>query len=119
MARSSVCIGMVRTGNTDEARPPLELGLFCEAQWPRLVATLAFLVRDVVTAEDLAQETLTRACQHWSKLAAMDYPGVWLHRVAVNLARSHNRREVGRSRAVAALTDSQSTPSDPTIEMAL
>jgi RNA polymerase sigma factor (sigma-70 family) len=49
----------------------------------------------------------------------MDCPGVWLHRVAVNLARSHNRREVGRSRAMAALTESQSTPPDPTIEMAL
>jgi RNA polymerase sigma factor (sigma-70 family) len=111
---------MVRTGDTDGAQPPLELALFCEAQWSRLVATLAFLVRDVVTAEDLAQEALTRACRHWSKLAAMDYPGVWLHRVAVNLARSHNRREVGRSRAMAALTESPSTPPDPTTtEMAL
>jgi RNA polymerase sigma-70 factor (ECF subfamily) len=81
--------------------------------------TVAFLVAMSAPAKDLAQEALTRACRHWGTLAAMDYPGVWLHRVAVNLARSHNRREEGRRRAVVALTEAQSTLVDPTMEMAL
>ena len=109
---------MDRSRNASQGQPPLGLALFCEEQWPRLVATLGFLVRDVATAEDLAQETLARLCQHWSRVAAMDYPGVWIHRVAVNLARTHNRRQLRRSHAVA-LVEREPTPSDPTTEMVL
>ena len=108
---------MVRTRNNFQAQPPLELAVFCERQWPRLVATLAFLVRDARTAEDLAQETLTRACQHWSTVGTMEYPGVWIHRVAVNLARTHNRREATRRRVIAALPAREAVPHDGTTEM--
>jgi RNA polymerase sigma factor (sigma-70 family) len=108
---------MVRTRDTFQAQPPLELAVFCERQWPRLVATLAFLVRDARTAEDLAQETLTRACQHWKTVATMEYPGVWIHRVAVNLARTHNRREATRRQVTTALPERETVPPDRTTEM--
>ena len=107
---------MVRTRDSVEAQPPLELALFCERQWPRLVATLAFLVHDPRTAEDLAQETLARACQHWTTVARMEYPGVWIHRVAVNLARTHNRRAATRRQATA-LAEREPAAQDRTTEM--
>jgi RNA polymerase sigma factor (sigma-70 family) len=108
---------MLRTRDTFLAQPPLDLAVFCEGQWPRLVATLAFLVRDARAAEDLAQETLTRACQHWNTVATMEYPGVWIHRVAVNLARTHNRREATRRRVTTALAEREAVPRDRTTEM--
>lgn len=70
-----------------------ELGAFCAAQWPRLVGELRLLSRDPDAAEDLAQEALVRLCVHWHRVRAMEFPGAWLHRVAINLAYSHSRRE--------------------------
>jgi RNA polymerase sigma factor (sigma-70 family) len=112
-------MAMVPQPSAAERRPPLELALFCEQQWPRLVGTLGFLVRDLRTAEDLAQETLARACQHWHKVSAMDFPGVWLHRVAVNLAHSHNRRRATRTRLAATLVERDAMLGDPATEIAL
>jgi RNA polymerase sigma-70 factor (ECF subfamily) len=80
------------------AQPPADLSAFCAQQWPRLVGTLSLLVSDASTAEDLAQEALVRLCRDWKKVRDMDRPGVWLHRVAVNLARSHGRRQSTRTR---------------------
>jgi RNA polymerase sigma factor (sigma-70 family) len=109
-------MAMVRMRDNVEAQPPLELAVFCKRQWPRLVATLTFLVRDTRTAEDLAQEAMTRVCQHWKTVARMEYPGVWVHRVAVNLAHTHNRREATRRKATTAFPE-QDTAQDRTTEM--
>ncbi len=112
-------MAMVPQPSAAEGRPPLELTLFCEQQWPRLVGTLSFLVRDLRTAEDLAQETLARACQHWHKVSMMDFPGVWMHRVAVNLARSHNRRQSTRNRVAPTLVERDAVARDPETTIAL
>ena len=104
-------MAMVRMRDNVEAQPPLELAVFCKRQWPRLVATLTFLVRDTRTAEDLAQEAMTRVCQHWKTVARMEYPGVWVHRVAVNLAHTHNRREATRRKATTAFPEQDTAQS--------
>jgi RNA polymerase sigma-70 factor, ECF subfamily len=44
----------------------------------RLIAGLARLVRDVGLAEDLAQEALVIALQHWPEHGVPDNPGAWL-----------------------------------------
>ena len=53
-----------------------------EAVWrieaPRLVAGLARLVRDVGLAEDLAQDALVAALEHWPLSGVPDNPGAWL-----------------------------------------
>lgn len=56
---------------------------------------------DAHLAEELAQETVARICRDWPRVKAMDAPGAWAHRVAMNLARSHFRRRklVRRSQA--------------------
>lgn len=43
-------------------------------------------------AEDVAQEAMIRAHDRWSTVGAMDKPGAWVRRVAINLATSRLRR---------------------------
>jgi RNA polymerase sigma-70 factor (sigma-E family) len=69
-----------------------DLDAFCRHEWPRLVGALSLYTGDPGLAEDLAQETLARVCQHWRRVQDLDAPGAWAHRVAVNLAHSHFRR---------------------------
>ena len=73
-------------------RPPLDLDAFCRREWPRLVGALALYTGDPLLAEELSQETLTRAARDWRTVSRLDAPGAWAYRVALNLARSHFRR---------------------------
>lgn len=41
------------------------LAAFCDDLHPRLVAMLELYVNDISVAEELAQESLIRVCQHW------------------------------------------------------
>jgi RNA polymerase sigma factor (sigma-70 family) len=70
---------------------------------PRVIGGLARLVRDVALAEDLAQEALVAALEHWPANGVPDNPGAWLMTTARN--RALNRMKRGRiaERASAAL----------------
>ena len=72
---------------------------FCRTQHTRLVGVLAYSVGDRFVAEELAQETLIRVCQHWPKVRDMAAPEAWAHRVAQNLASSWVRRRIAERRA--------------------
>lgn len=77
---------------------------FCVEEYPRLVIALRVTCgRDEGLAEDLAQEALTRLCQHWSRVSDGPSPRGWLYQVAFNLARSHWRRQAVRRRVEARL----------------
>lgn len=80
---------------------------FCRREHPRLVGALAVYCGDRELARDLAQEALARACQHWGRVAAMEAPGAWVHRVAINLAKRHARRTRSAARADARYVDGQ------------
>lgn len=45
---------------------------------PRLIAGIARMVRDVGLAEDLAQDALVAALEHWPQTGVPDNPGAWL-----------------------------------------
>ena len=45
---------------------------------PRLIAGLTRLVGDVGLAEDLAQDALVAALEHWPKSGVPSNPGAWL-----------------------------------------
>jgi RNA polymerase sigma-70 factor (ECF subfamily) len=51
------------------------------------------IVLDSAAAEDLAQETFERAYKARKGLAGISSVGAWLHRIAVNTAISHVRRQ--------------------------
>ena len=77
----------------------LDLTQFCRTEYPRLVGTLALYCGDRLVAEELAQETLARACAQWARVSDMTTPAGWTHRVAINLANSRFRRLAAERRA--------------------
>lgn len=60
---------------------------------------LSLYCGDGFVAEELAQEALVRCCRHWSKVRTMESREAWLHRVAINLAKSSFRRRGAEKRA--------------------
>jgi len=103
-----VTAGWRRAGT---ASPDLEA--LCLREYPRLVAALHLICGDRHVAEDIAQETLVRLWDRWSRVSKLQSPGGWCHRVALNLARSHLRRRAAEGRAN---QRSQQGRSDRTLE---
>ena len=59
---------------------------------PRLIAGLARMVRDVGLAEELAQDALVAALEHWPESGVPDNPGAWLMPTAKRRAIDELRR---------------------------
>src|SRR5258708_18369914 len=49
---------------------------------PRLLTSLSRLLRDVPLAEDLTQEALLAAIEHWPATGVPEKPGAWLMAIA-------------------------------------
>jgi RNA polymerase sigma factor (sigma-70 family) len=68
-----------------------------EAVWriecAKVIATVARMVRDVGLAEELAQDALVAALEHWPGSGVPDNPGAWLTATAKHRALDHLRRE--------------------------
>lgn len=71
---------------------------FCEQQWPKLVAALTYLTGDPAAGEELAQEAMVRALEHWDRVKVLESPGGWVYRVGANLAKSRWRHLRVRAR---------------------
>ena len=76
-----------------------DLAAFCRREHGRLVAALDLVCGSLPIAEDLAQETLARVCKNWGRIAGMEAPGAYAHRIALNLAASAFRRRAAERRA--------------------
>ena len=59
---------------------------------PRLLASLARMLRDVPLAEELVQEALVAALETWPRAGTPDRPGAWLMATAKRRALDHLRR---------------------------
>lgn len=59
---------------------------------PRLITGLSRMLRDVPLAEDLTQEALLAALEHWPSSGVPDKPGAWLMASAKRRALDHLRR---------------------------
>lgn len=68
-----------------------------EAAWrieaAKVVAHAARLVRDVGVAEELAQDALVAALEHWGKSGVPDNPGAWLMATVKNRALDRLRQD--------------------------
>ena len=62
------------------------------AEHPRVLAALSVVARDPDLAQEVAAEAFARALQRWERVAAMDSPGGWTYRVALNVLRRRARR---------------------------
>ena len=89
---------------------PEDAAAFCAAEYPRLVGALGLYVGDRAVAEELAQETLLRACQRWEHVSKLESAGGWTWHVARNLANSHFRRRRIERRATARLVTASERP---------
>ena len=58
----------------------------------RVVAVVARMVRDIGVAEELAQDALVAALEHWPRDGIPDKPGAWLMTTAKRRALDHLRR---------------------------
>ncbi len=94
-------------------RMPVGLEAFYTAEYPRLVRALDAYCGDLGLAQELAHEALVRACERWEKVSAMDSPGGWVHRVAINAANSTFRRRRAERRALARPAAQPPTADDP------
>src|SRR5262245_20229307 len=59
---------------------------------PRLITGLSRMLRDVTLAEDLTQEALVAALEHWPAAGVPDKPGAWLMATAKRRALDDLRR---------------------------
>ena len=94
-----------------------------EAVWriesPALIAGLARVVRDVGTAEEMAQDALLAALQQWPKDGIPDNPGAWLMAIARRRAIDHvrHRKVIDRTREAVG-RDLASTRADSAADIA-
>jgi RNA polymerase sigma factor (sigma-70 family) len=59
---------------------------------PRLITSLARMLRDVPLAEELTQDALLAALEHWVATGVPEKPGAWLMATAKRRALDHLRR---------------------------
>jgi RNA polymerase sigma factor (sigma-70 family) len=59
---------------------------------PRLITSLARMLRDVPLAEELTQDALVAALEHWPATGVPEKPGAWLMATAKRRALDHLRR---------------------------
>ncbi|WP_144634008.1 RNA polymerase sigma factor [Bordetella genomosp. 13] len=73
-----------------------------EAVWrieaAKVIASVARMVRDVGVAEELAQDALLAALEHWPRAGVPDNPGAWLMTTAKNRARDLLRQHALHAR---------------------
>src|SRR4030081_1966707 len=88
---------------------------------PRLITSLARMLRDVPLAEDLTQEALLAAFEHWPATGVPEKPGAWLMATAKRRALDHLRRMrmLARKHRMVALDLEQEQHAMPDLDAAL
>ena len=88
---------------------------------PRLITTLSRMLRDVALAEDLTQEALVAALEHWPATGVPEKPGAWLMATAKRRALDHLRRNqmLARKHGMVALDLEQEQQAMPDLDSAL
>jgi RNA polymerase sigma factor (sigma-70 family) len=88
---------------------------------PRLITSLARMLRDVPLAEDLTQEALLAALEHWPATGVPEKPGAWLMATAKRRALDHLRRGrmLARKQEMLALDMEQEQQALPDLDAAL
>lgn len=78
-----------------EARPHAATEQAIQAVWriesAKIIASVARMVRDVGVAEELAQDALVSALEHWPQRGVPDNPAAWLMATAKHRALDHLR----------------------------
>lgn len=88
---------------------------------PRLITSLSRMLRDVPLAEDLTQEALLAALEHWPTAGVPEKPGAWLMATAKRRALDHlrHRQMLARKQGMVALDMAQEQQVMPDFDSAL
>lgn len=88
---------------------------------PRLITSLSRMLRDVPLAEDLTQEVLLAAIEHWPSSGIPEKPGAWLMAAAKRRAFDHFRRSkmLARKHEIVAHDMAQDQQAMPDLDSAL
>ncbi len=78
---------------TRDLDPATQFPMLYEREYPAVFRTVRAMVLDPQEAEDLTQEAFARAYRARLRYRPTAPPGAWLHRIAVNTAISHLRRQ--------------------------
>jgi RNA polymerase sigma-70 factor, ECF subfamily len=86
----------------------------------RIIGGIARMVRDVSLAEDLAQEAMVSALEHWRAEGVPENPGAWLMAAAKNRALDELRRRgmMERKQQAVAVATAAEPPPDPATVLA-
>ncbi|MFF1543538.1 RNA polymerase sigma factor [Streptomyces sp. NPDC058291] len=87
-------------------------------EYPRVVAVVARVVRDVGIAEELAQDALVAALEQWPRDGVPDSPGAWLTAAARHRAVDLVRRRENYARKLREMGRDQPTTTAPPEEPA-
>ena len=80
------------TANDIDRAPHRTILSVWRIEQPRLITSLSRMMRDVPLAEDLTQEALLAALEHWPAAGVPEKPGAWLMAIAKRRALDHLRR---------------------------
>jgi RNA polymerase sigma-70 factor (ECF subfamily) len=97
-------VGTVKRDDTGE---PPDFETFYRAEFEGLVRSMFLLVTDLDEAQERAQEAMVRVFERWDRVGAMESPGGYLYRVAVNLHRRRVRSLAVRARRLVTLAAGQ------------
>jgi hypothetical protein len=75
--------------NVADRPPPLSPSRLDFDEWykrehPRVVGAFYVVCREIDVAQDSTDEAFARALAHWPQVGAMNSPGAWVYRVALN-----------------------------------
>jgi DNA-directed RNA polymerase specialized sigma24 family protein len=96
--------------------PTEEFAAWYRTLWPPVLRAVTVTVGDRDLAEEAVAEAFARALARWPSPVEFDSPAAWLHRVAVNEARSRwrsNRLERRVLERVAAEPQASVHPAEP------
>lgn len=79
---------------------------FYRREFPRLLPMLVAWCGSTDTAEDIAQEALAIASRDWERVSALESPGTWVRRVALNRSSNAGRRRRRERSALQRVGDS-------------
>ena len=74
-------------------RNDLDFERWYRREHPRVLTALALAAGDAEVAREATDEAFVRAYERWARVQAMESPGGWLYRVALNELRRRFRRQ--------------------------
>jgi RNA polymerase sigma-70 factor, ECF subfamily len=85
-------------GDAPRVEPARDFDEFYATERLRLFRSVLLLAGSREEAQDISHDAFVRVLERWDRVSAMEFPGAYLYRTALNLQRSELRRAWRRAR---------------------